>query len=362
MQNPYRRLPISFSYVLTAALLFSALILLEDYADYLINQFEFEYSWFSVSVKALSTYLVWVMLSPLISAQAFLIQAKVGSKRSVQIGISVLVSILVALIHRFLYQRGFDFAYYLNTGFMAAPFSEKNMLLLGTGWITSIIQYWIILLIFFAVIYYQEYLTKQEELNKAQLQALKMQLHPHFLFNTLHSISSLIDIDRKAAQKMVAQLGGLMRNTLEQEEKSAATLLEEIEYVKSYLDIEYVRFQDRLQINYDIHPDVESAIVPYLILQPLIENAVKHGIQDMKENGQIFMSAKGILSDRVKIEIRDNGIQTNFKREGTGLGMKNVRNRLAQFYGGDYLFDFGPLEPQGFGVKIEIPYIENLTS
>ena len=339
-------------------MLFSVLVILEDYSGYLINKFEYDYSWFSVSIQALSTYLVWSILCPVMSRQAYgLLGIRKGNKIR-KIFNAILVGLAMGLVHRFLYQRVFDTAYYFNTGFMAEPFSEKNMLLLGTGWITSVIQYWVILLLFFLLWYYQRYVEKQKELSRAQLQALKMQLHPHFLFNTLHSISALIDINHKAAQKMLSQLGGLMRNTLEQEDKEQVTLKEEIAYIKNYLDIERVRFQDRLEVKYEIETAVEGTILPYLIFQPLIENAIKHGIQEMQEEGQIMVSA-ALQGNRVLIEVVDNGVGSLQKKEGTGLGLRNVKNRLSQFFDGDFNLNFRQIKPQGFKVSIEVPYIEH---
>ncbi|MCE7992073.1 MAG: histidine kinase [Roseivirga sp.] len=349
---------IGYHWVLIAAGVISLLVVLEDYTGYLINQFEYPYSWYTVPAKALVNYGGWALLAPIIDIQAQRLIRLRTENRWQSLLLAVLVAVVVALIHRGLAIRLFDYVYFLKSDFLPGLLSEKNQTLLMTGWITSIIQYTIILLIFLAVVYYKGYLQKQKELNEAQLRALKMQLHPHFLFNTLHSIAALIDIEPKAAQKMVSQLGGLMRNTLDQDDKSSASLHEEISYIKNYLDIEHVRFQDRLEITYDIEEAVSNATLPYLILQPLIENAIKHGMQDVQEAGTIKISAIMKTANRVVVTVEDNGLGLAKARHGKGLGLENVLNRLSTFYSEDFRFDFGKKEPHGFAVSMEFPYQE----
>lgn len=349
---------VRYRWALIAAAAISLLVVLEDYTSYLVNQFQYPYSWFTVPAKALTSYGVWVLLAPLIDAQAQRLIRMKSEDRWRAILLVMMVGVAMSLVHRGLAVRLFDYVYFLKSGFLPDLFSEKNHTLLLTGWITSIIQYTIILLIFLAVVYYKGYLQKQKELNEAQLRALKMQLHPHFLFNTLHSIAALIDLEPKAAQKMVSQLGGLMRNTLDQDDKNSASLQEEISYIKNYLDIEHVRFQDRLEITYDIEEAVSNATLPYLILQPLIENAIKHGMQDVREAGTIKISAVMKSANRVVVMVEDNGPGLAKAKHGKGLGLENVLNRLSTFYSEDFRFDFGKKEPQGFAVSMEFPYQE----
>lgn len=346
---------IRFPWVMLAASMMAVLVILEDYTGYLINQFEYAYSWFSVPSKALSNYWVWALFAPIPDAQARLLVRSKGSKLYRVAGL-FMVALVTAFSHRLLAISLFDFVYYLKSGFYTSLLSEKNQQLLFTGWITSLIQYGLILLLFFAVVYYRQFLQKQKELSQAQLRALKMQLHPHFLFNTLHSISSLIDIAPRDAQKMVSRLGALMRNTLEQGEKDSVSLEEEINYVKNYLDIEQVRFYDRLRVSYEIEKEVKDATVPYMLLQPLVENAIKHGIQDMKDGGEIWLSGKLEGVDHVRIVVKDNGEKLKKTRPGSGVGLQNVADRLAAFFDDDYEMKAERIAPQGFEVSIKIPY------
>ena len=347
---------IRFHWVLVAATVMSVLVILEDYTSYLINGFEFDYSWFSVPAKALSNYWAWCLFAPVFDFLAKKLTAP-ESKSIASVLRMLSIGTLTALVHRGLAIFSFDLAYSLDSGYLSPLLSEKNKILLSTGWVTSLIQFAIILLVFFAIVYYRQYLQKQKELNEAQLQALKMQLHPHFLFNTLHSISSLIDIDPKSAQKMVAQLGTLMRSTLEQKDRSSVLVEEEVAYVKDYLAIEQVRFQDRLTIEYEIDPKAAKIEVPYLILQPLVENAIKHGIQDLQEDGLVKVCVK-IHKDRLEMSVQDNGLGASGNKPGMGLGLTNVSRRLEQFYDNDFELEYGPVQPKGFRVFMSVPFLK----
>src|SRR4029079_13460186 len=138
------------------------------------------------------------------------------------------------------------------------------------------------------------------------LQALKMQLHPHFLFNTLNSISALLDEDVDAADQMLARLGDLLRMTLENSGAQEVTLQEELEFLRCYLEIEQVRFNDRLTVSMHIEPETLDAKVPNLILQPIVENAIKHGIVSRIAPGRIEIIARR-SDDALLLQVKDNG-------------------------------------------------------
>src|SRR6185503_7039945 len=149
-----------------------------------------------------------------------------------------------------------------------------------------------------ALLYYQNFRTSElaqsslkAQLAQAQLRALKMQLHPHFLFNTLHSISSLILEDPPKANSMIARLGDFLRLTLDNSEQQLVTLKEEIEFLRSYLDIEQVRFGDRLTVKFEMEPTMLSAAVPHLILQPVVENAIQHAVAPRAARSHIEITA-----------------------------------------------------------------------
>jgi two-component system LytT family sensor kinase len=196
------------------------------------------------------------------------------------------------------------------------------------------------------------------QLVQSQLEALKMQVHPHFLFNTLHSISALLSKDTEAARKMITRLGDFLRLTLENSGSMEVTLQQEIEFLNGYLEIERIRFQDRLTTSIHVDPEVLDVRVPNLILQPLVENAMRHAIGN-STSGRVEINAaprNGVL----RIEVKDNGpgispdrnLET---RPGKGLGLANTRARLVGLYGKAAKFELSNDPAGGLIVALEIP-------
>jgi two-component system, LytTR family, sensor kinase len=216
--------------------------------------------------------------------------------------------------------------------------------------------------------YYRRY--REEELHnsqleaqlaRAELRALKMQLHPHFLFNTLHSISSLQLEDVAAAQKMTARLGDFLRLTLENAGVQEVPLRRELEFLKCYLEIEQVRFGRRLTTAIEVEPEALETLVPNLLLQPLVENAIRHGIAPRPAPGYISVSAKR-ERDRLKVIISDNGC--GLPPQGAslvkeGLGLQNTRARLQQLYGADFGFALENAAAGGLVVTLNLPLATN---
>jgi two-component system, LytTR family, sensor kinase len=166
-------------------------------------------------------------------------------------------------------------------------------------------------------------------LTEARLQALKMQLQPHFLFNTLNAISALIPAEAKPARRMVARLGDLLRIALEHEETQEVTLREELAFLEPYLEIEQARLEDRLTVVMQIAPETLDARVPHLVLQPLVENAIRHGIAPRIEPGRVEISATSGADDRfLHLEVRDNGPgvdRDDQARTRKGVGLANIQ-------------------------------------
>lgn len=203
-----------------------------------------------------------------------------------------------------------------------------------------------------------EQASLKTQLAQAQLKALKMQLHPHFLFNTLHSISSLILEDPAKANSMIARLGDFLRLTLEHSDRQLVTLKEETEFVRCYLEIEQVRFGDRLTVNVNVDPAAASALVPHLILQPVVENAIQHAIAPRATPGRIVIEARR-LDSRVRIEVTDTGpgiIGPSDSLQGHGVGLSNVQARLAQHYDGTFSFTMSNRPEGGLSVVMELPF------
>ncbi len=200
------------------------------------------------------------------------------------------------------------------------------------------------------------------QLAQAQLTALKMQIHPHFLFNTLNSIAALLHKDVEAADRMLARLSDFLRITLKSSETSVVTLAQELEFLRTYLEIEKIRFQDKLVIEMKIAPDALAAQVPNLILQPLVENAVRHGISKQIAVGHLYINAQR-KANRLLIQIEDNGpgLKTgnghSNKKLDNGVGIANTRARLEQFYD-NFQFEIADRKNHdGTIVNLNVPYL-----
>jgi len=216
-----------------------------------------------------------------------------------------------------------------------------------------------------ALLYYQNFRASElaqsslkTQLAHAQLKALKMQLQPHFLFNTLHSISSLVLEEPQKANSMIARLGDFLRLTLENSNQQLINLKEETEFLRCYLEIEQVRFGERLTVAFQLEPQTLSARVPHLILQPVVENAIQHAIAPRATRGYINIEAKR-LNNVLRLEVRDNGpgIPSNEISPGAeGVGLSNVRARLHQIYRSDFRFELVNGRDGGVTVVMEIPF------
>jgi sensor histidine kinase YesM len=212
---------------------------------------------------------------------------------------------------------------------------------------TGILYYGVTLLIYHLFIYGKELEAKkltETNLNllvkESELNVLRSQLNPHFLFNSLNSISSLTISDPETARDMIIKLSEFLRYALRHGEREKTKLAEELKNIELYLQIEKIRFGDKLVFEKDISSDCEEGLIPNMILQPLFENAVKHGVYESTKPITIKMICKG-SSSGMQIEINNNFDPSQVSRKGAGIGLKNVRNRLRLIYGRDDLIKFG---------------------
>jgi signal transduction histidine kinase len=278
--------------------------------------------------------------------------------------ISIVLSCLLTALGRVIiwlkwgYPMGKPLTFESITNFVVGNFSE------GIG------IYLLIALSSYAYDYYRRFragqlktLQLEAQLSHAQLQALKMQLHPHFLFNTLHSISALLHSDIPAARKMITRLGDFLRLTLENSGSQEVSLKQEAEFLSCYLEIERIRFQNRLVTRMNLGERTLDAQVPNLILQPIVENAIRHGIAPRSTPGLIEIDAKQ-QNGTLRIQVRDNGpglpehrtSEILFKK---GLGLANTETRLERLYGAAHLFDLRNDPDGGLIVTLEIPFHTN---
>ena len=226
-------------------------------------------------------------------------------------------------------------------------------------------RYWYVLLITQAIAFYGKYQERQllssqleAQLANAQLEVLKIQLEPHFLFNTLNSIASLARHDGVAAENMTLRLADLLRMSLDGVGVHEVPLRQELMFLQKYVDIQLTRFQDRLSVETEIDPRTLETLVPNLILQPLVENAIRHGISPRRAPGFVRITTWRDRDD-VWMEIRDNGV--GFARgrgvaPAEGVGLRNTRGRLRQLYNEDHAMVLEDTPGGGCTVKIRVPY------
>ncbi len=200
----------------------------------------------------------------------------------------------------------------------------------------------------------------EAQASSAQLAMLRYQLNPHFLFNTLNSISTLVLLKQtERANAMLSRLASFLRYTLINEPTAQVTLAQEFETLKLYLEIEKMRFEDRLRTDFNLDPAAERARLPSLLLQPLVENAIKYAVTPKEEGADISVSGR-VMGDRLLISVIDTGPLPGETPEpavpSTEVGLANIRDRLAQAYGDDHRFEAQPNPEGGFGVIIDIPF------
>lgn len=227
----------------------------------------------------------------------------------------------------------------------------------------NVLIYWAVVSVSHAFHYYRcsteralQSVELEKSLAEARWQALQMQLNPHFLFNTLNAISSLVRKDPAAAERMIVRLGELLRAVLDTARTQETSLRQELAFLRGYLEIEQTRFGERLQVRIEVPDDLLEARAPNLVLQPLVENAIKHGISPRARPGLLEISATR-QGQRLCLRVRDNGAG----RPGSpplcdGVGLSNTRARLQQLYPGDHRFEAAPAAPEGFLVEVEIPF------
>jgi len=246
---------------------------------------------------------------------------------------------------------------------VAEDLSQVVVNTFSAGFASNVLRYAAIFLAYQAAVYHYVVMAREQraaaleaDLARAQLGNVEACLRPHFLFNTLNTVAALVREDPPLAEKMIGELGDLLRASLSAEPDREVRLDDELAFTSKYLEIERVRFQDRLRIRIDASDEARRAFVPHLILQPLVENAVRHGIGPLEAGGSVVVEAarqNGLL----RLTVRDDGVgvSENPDREG-GIGLRSVRARLVHLYGDGCRFDLEPATPRGAVASIDIPY------
>ena len=310
-------------------------------------------------------WFLWAALSPVVFwlTRRFPLDRRRLARNSL---VHIAACLSLSLVHRAAY-LAIGWVLHVAVYRQLASISEVFSFLLFFNLPTGFMSYGALLLVSYSIDYYRRYQDEelkiarlktelaeaQLQTTQAQLQSLKMQLQPHFLFNTLNSISTLLEENPEAADEMLARLGDFLRLTLDNSGAQEVTLQEELEFLRCYLEIEQVRFQDRLTVQMEIDPETLEALVPNLILQPIVENAIRHGV--------IACAGKGRIEIRsARHNVTDNGpglpAEKRANSDKRGLGFALTKERLERLYAGGEHFSLADAREGGLRVTMEIPF------
>jgi two-component system, LytTR family, sensor kinase len=345
-----RRLVIAISCTIAAVLFASVMYVMLDMMEHVRPNPLLLLLWWA------ARFYLWAALAPAVaySLKRIPLQPIAAS----HIFLHVLASLMFSLVHMILHLS-------LAVVFMGRPTLSGNSSSLSVQVIHSfplgVLAYWVILAMMMATSHYERSRLEQvrtsklqAQLAEARLRALQMQLQPHFVFNALHSLSDLVTDEPKTAVRLIARLGDFLRLTLQNSTSQWVPLKRELDFLEAYLEIERVRFGDRLKVVFQIDPQSLDAEVPSLILQPLVENAIRHGIASHIGPGLVQLVSRR-RGETLLLEIRDNGpgMRSN---PPEGLGLRNTHERLRQTYGSSYSLEVRNQGERGVVVSCEFPY------
>ena len=315
-------------------------------------------------------YYLWALLTPLI----FRLAGSVGIDRSrnpLAPVVLLLTGLLIAIFADALVN-------WIRLEFFAPPLRRRAFARMAPGPMAGIRRFWFLddFVLYLAVLgaglvrvyslrlrhRHEETVRLQAEavqlsaqLTEARMLALRTQLNPHFLFNTLHAVSSLVERDPKGVRRMIARLSELLRHTLEGADGPETTLARELELTQRYLEIMEVRFQGALSVDVRVPPGLGDALVPSFILQPLVENAIKHGVGELTGAGELIIEATRD-GHALVLRVLDNGPGLRAGREESGVGLRNTRERLQALYGVAQRLEIGNRSEGGAMAEVRLPY------
>ncbi|HWS90080.1 MAG TPA: histidine kinase [Pyrinomonadaceae bacterium] len=237
----------------------------------------------------------------------------------------------------------------------AARESLFNLGLLFNFVSAAVVRYATVIAIQQAYLYFRESQERAFRLQQAELQALRMQLHPHFFFNTLNALSALIYRSPKEADRLITQLGDLFRGALRKDKAQEVPLAEELEFLRAFVQIHRTLMGERLEVEWKVEPETLPALVPNLILQPLVENSIRHGLAPLEQGGRVEVCARR-RGERLVLQVRDSGQELAPPEARVGVGLANTRARLDNLYGAEHRFEIAALPGEGTVVRIELPF------
>ncbi len=373
-------------YLLYGTLLLAVLLVLtEILAPRIVEWFELAtqdrfwlrvlFAFYAFSIGLWTRLHLWALLAPVVLALFRWVDVRTSWRRG--LWWALILGLPVAAVHVFIEQGVFSLASFTRTGvypdFTTSQYDTEEWsftVLLFRRFVADYFTYFILAALCFA---YENFVRSRQqeaqaqalraELAQAQLQALRMQVNPHFLFNTLNAITVLVRSEETTkAARTLRLLSDLLRATFKGADVQMVPLREEIDLVERYLEIEQTRFGDRLQVKIDVAPEASEAPVPYLLLQPLAENAVRHGIAPHSETGLVRISAcraDGAV-DQVELTVADSGpgfqsYELDELTEDDDVGLSNTKRRLETLYGDRHTFDLGTAPEGGAQVTIRLP-------
>lgn len=323
------------------------------------------HSWWRIAFWQLLVWYIWGFLSPLILnlSRRFPLE---GAARLRGLMVNLVACVAFSALHiaaatalRMII-RPFDL--WSDTHAFIVQYQGE----LKSFFLFDILVFWAIFGVGYAFDYRERYRERasraaelKAQLARAQLESLKMQLHPHFLFNTLHTIAGLVRSNEKSsAVNMISGLSELLRHALESADEQEVTLRDEVKIIELYLEIQQVRFSDRLTVRVNVAPETMEALVPNLILQPLVENAIRHGISQQNSPGLLEIEARR-QNDDLQITVSDNGLglRPDWQEQANkGIGLANTNERLKHLYGKEHLFELRSRESGGTTATLVIPF------
>jgi two-component system LytT family sensor kinase len=323
---------------------------------YLVSHFRgTSFNWRPDALETLVTYGQWIVYTPLVlwTVHRFPL---VGSRRARAFLFHIAGSGVVALVA--------VVVQVLAVSLIWTDEKPNPMLYFSVHFHWQVMIYWLLVSYTQWLEYHRRWQGNQlrssrleTELARAEVKALRMQMEPHFLYNTLHTISEMVHVDPSAAERMIVRLGSLLRHTTETGSQEVP-LEREVDFLRAYLEIEQARFHDRLTVSIDVPEALLACSVPSLILQPLVENAIRHGTSRLAAAGTIRVSAQA-LGDALVLRVADNGpgMRTPGDGGGAGVGLRNIRSRLHHLYGDAGSLQLNAVEGGGLEAAVRLPLV-----
>ncbi len=353
----------SIYWLLAGAVVVTCIFVMNAWVTHSLGGKEAAFDWFFETATVATNYLLWAFIIPLIHRH-IVIKPAMWQASMKTVLLHLLLGFIIAVLHRYGALSLYVLINGLYNGFYLDLFGVHSAAWLLRGIIPSWIQYVLIVAMLWGIHHYQLkraqqllLIKKEQELTHAHLNALKMQLHPHFFFNTLNTVAAVMQKNVEAAQALIAKLAHLMRTLVDSEQQQFITLAEELAYLQDYLDIECARFSDQLRCDVNVAPGGERLLVPNLLLQPLIENAIKHGLSQLTGYKRVAITASHD-SSHLYLEVSDNGVgmmNVAYVMAHPGVGLKSVIERLEYLYGDAAALTIKSEHGQGCCINIKIP-------